>query len=104
MSKWFKISSTCALQEAEFGVSKHGNPHFSPDIFIRYFLLSESHGQVKNHPCFLEYEKNCIRMKIISTAFLAIAITITSLTNRFNTKYSLLWQKILMMLQSVLNL
>ena len=40
-------------------------------------------------------------MKISSIAFLAIAITITLLTNRYSTKNSLLWREISMMLLSV---
>ena len=57
-------------------------------IFLRYYFWSESSTdeKVKNHPCFLGYEENHIRMKILSTAFLAIAITITLLTNKCSTK------------------
>ena len=50
--------------------------------------------RVNNHPCFLKYKKNCIKMKTCSTAFLVIA-------NKYSARNSLLWQEILMMLLSV---
>ena len=48
--------------------------------------------------CFLKQEKNYIRMEIRSTAFLAIAIAISALTNKYRTKNSLPWWNILMTL------
>ena len=51
-----------------------------------------------NHPCFPKQEKNYIRMEIPSTAFLAIDIAIAVLTNKYRSKNSLMWWKILMAL------
>ena len=84
--------------------SRHVKTSDSHYIFHQIFSydIIFYHGQVKNHPCFLGYDKSCIRVKIPSPAFLAIAVTITLLTNRCSTKNSLLRQEILMMLQSVL--
>ena len=44
---------------------------------------------MKNHPYFLKQEENCIIIKVCSIAFVAIAITITLLTNRCSTKKQL---------------
>ena len=62
-------------------------------FFTRYFhiIFYQSHGHLKNHPCFLKQERNYIRMEICSTAFLTIAVV---LTNKHRTKNSLLWQNI----------
>ena len=53
---------------------------------------------MKNHPCFLKQEKNYIRMEVRSTAFLASAIAINVLNNKYRTNCSLLWWIILMKL------
>ena len=68
-------------------------------IFSYYIIFHQSHGHLKNHPCFLKQEKNYIKMEIRSAAFLVIAIAITVLTNKYITKNSLLWWKFLMMLR-----
>ena len=49
----------------------------------------QSHGH-KNHPCFFKQEKNYTRMEIRPTAFPAIAVAITALTDKYRTKNSLL--------------
>ena len=67
-------------------------------IFSYDIIFYQIHGHLKNHPCFLKQEKNYIKMEIRCTAFPAIAIAITSLTNKCRTKNSLLWWKILMTL------
>ena len=53
----------------------------------------QSHGHLKNHPCLLKKEKNYIKMEIRCNVFPAIAIAITTLTNKCRTKNSLLWWK-----------
>ena len=55
----------------------------------------QSHGHLKNHPCFLKQGKNYIKLEIHFIAFLAIAIAITILAEKYRTKNSLLWWKIL---------
>ena len=65
-------------------------------IFSYDIIFYQSHGHLKNHPCFLKQEKNYIRMEVRSTAFLAIAIAINVLTNKYRTNNSLVWWKILM--------
>ena len=81
------VLNTFILYTAESRIlhTKHGNPI---TFFIRYFhmilfFVKQSHGQVNNHPCSLKQEKNCIRMKTCCTVFLAIAIMITLLSNRY---------------------
>ena len=49
-------------------------------IFSYDITFYQSHGHLKNHPCFLKQDKNYVRMEIRSTTFLAIAIAITALT------------------------
>ena len=67
---------------------------------IPLHFLSES-WTGEQSPLFSQVRENCIRMKTCSTVFLAIAITVTPLTNRCSTKISLLWHEVLMMLLSV---
>ena len=52
-------------------------------------IFCQRHGQVKSY--LFSNKRKIIRMKICSTVFLAIPITITLLTNRCSTKNSLLW-------------
>ena len=90
---------SCKLQKVEFDLSKHGKVI---TFFNRYFHLILFFITVMDYyPCIIKKEKNYIRMKIRSTAFLATAIAITLLTNRCSTKNSLLRGKIFMMLLSV---
>ena len=49
-------------------------------IFSYDITFYQSHGHLKNHPCFLKQDKNYVRIEIRSTTFLAIAIAITALT------------------------
>ena len=55
-------------------------------IFSSDIIFYQSHRHLKNHPCFIRQEKNCIRMEIRFIVFLA------------KNKKSLLWWKILMMM------
>ena len=71
---------SCKLQKVEFDLSKHGKVI---KFFNRYFHLILFFITVMDYyPCIIKKEKNYIRMKIRSTAFLATAIAITLLTNR----------------------
>ena len=53
-------------------------------------IFYQSHGHLKNHPCFLKQEKNHIKLEMRFITFLAIAIAITILTKKYRTKISLL--------------
>ena len=56
------------------GVQKSNNPFKCTHGWI---LLNAPN--MNNHPCFLKFEKKCIKMKTCSTNFLAIVIMITLL-------------------------
>ena len=98
MWKWFQILYPAQRRKQTLAYVNMRVHYIFQQIFSYDIIFYHSHGHLKNLPCFLKQEKNYIRMEIRSTAFLAIAIAITVLNNKYRTKNSLLWWKILMAL------
>ena len=77
--------------ESRLDICKHET--HPKTFFARYFhmilFFYQSYGH-KNIPCFFKQEKNYTRMEIRPTAFPAIAVAITALTDKYRTKNSLL--------------